>query len=339
MKMKDYQSLTLTGKIRRFRNLVIKALAHYDFQWSKIVYLGWFTNLLFKLTTQDGNDYVVRVCAPNWRTDQDAQAEGEWLEFLNQEGTIQAPVPLRSKSAAYFIYEEIEGIHQPMRISVQSFLPGRRLGKALTVKNLIKMGELFATMHQASLKFKPSKDFPILSMNKVLARGEPDQLFCADTLALYDPESLQVYLQIRDLVVGTYQRRYQHLQGLRVIHHDLWHDNIHIHRGKLYPLDFEDTVLGFPIQDIAMAMQDLMKDVPAEKFDPLLNAFREGYEGISPWPALDEEEMDIFRLGRMLWVSNYVALKQPAYFTAHAKESAVLFNNFLNTGKLRKIPE
>ena len=36
--------------------------------------------------------------------------------------------------------------------------------------------------------------------------------------------------------------------------------------GHLYPVDFEDTLWGYPVQDIAMAMQDLMSDVTSRSY-------------------------------------------------------------------------
>ena len=106
----------------------------------------------------------------------------------------------------------------------------------------------------------------------------------------------------------AYARLYADPAGLRVIHHDLHHENIKIYRRRLHPLDFEDTAWGYPVQDIAMALQDLWLEVGAGAYEPLLAAFRRGYESLSsPWPEQYPGQIDTFRAGRMLWVANYVA--------------------------------
>ena len=124
--------------------------------------------------------------------------------------------------------------------------------------------------------------------------------------------------------------------GIQVIHHDLWHDNIKLYRGRLFPLDFEDTAWGYPVQDIAMAMQDLMADVPPESYEPLLTAFRRGYETLAAWPESYLSEMDTFQVGRMLWVANYVAHKQRSYLGEHLQHYTPMLEGFLSSGKLRK---
>ncbi len=61
---------------------------------------------------------------------------------------------------------------------------------------------------------------------------------------------------------------------------------------------------GYPVQDIAMAMQDLMTDVPPQAFETLQAAFRRGYESLLPWPEVYRDQVDVFRAGRILWVAN-----------------------------------
>jgi Ser/Thr protein kinase RdoA (MazF antagonist) len=124
--------------------------------------------------------------------------------------------------------------------------------------------------------------------------------------------------------------------GLRVIHNDLWHGNIKVHQGRLHPLDFEDTIWGYPVQDIAMALQDLMVDVERDAYAPLQIAFRRGYESVCSWPERYESQIDTFRAGRMLWVANYVARFERNYLTEHVEWLAEQFGRFLATGVIRK---
>ena len=126
------------------------------------------------------------------------------------------------------------------------------------------------------------------------------------------------------------------LQAPRLIHHDLWHGNIKVYRGRLFPLDFEDTVWGYPVQDIAMALQDLMLDVSPQDYEPLADALRFGYESRLDWPEQSPGQIDLFRAGRMFWVANYVARYQRQHLAEHLEWVAGLLKLFLETGKLRK---
>jgi Ser/Thr protein kinase RdoA (MazF antagonist) len=95
---------------------------------------------------------------------------------------------------------------------------------------------------------------------------------------------------------------------LRVIHCDLWHDNIKLYRGVLHPIDFEDTVWGFRAHDIAMAMLDLLEDTDDGRYPVLLAAFRRGYTAQLAWP---DEPIEPFQIGRLLWKINWVARRRP----------------------------
>jgi hypothetical protein len=86
-----------------------------------------------------------------------------------------------------------------------------------------------------------------------------------------------------------------------------------------------------------MALQDLMLDVAPEAYDPLLRAFRLGYERRAPWPERYEGQIDTFRVGRLFWVANYVARYQRPYLNEHVAWTARMFEPFLDTGALRKI--
>ena len=122
---------------------------------------------------------------------------------------------------------------------------------------------------------------------------------------------------------------------LRVIHCDLWHDNIRLHKGVLYPLDFEDTVWGFRAHDIAMAMLDLLEDTDDERYPALLASFREGYEEQMEWP---DDKIEPFQIGRLLWKINWVAHHEPEWLAHMAEKHIPVFKNYLKTGHVTKPP-
>lgn len=122
---------------------------------------------------------------------------------------------------------------------------------------------------------------------------------------------------------------------IMVISHDLHHENIMLDdSGRLRPFDFEDTSWGYPVQDIAMAMRDLMEDFPKE-FDQYLSDFKKGYETLRKWPEKYEGQMDDFMAGRMLWVGNWEMLNRKEEFSKYMEWAVPKLENYLKTGKLR----
>ena len=175
-------------------------------------------------------------------------------------------------------------------------------------------------------------------MVQPLARDEENVLFHPDCLAKLNSHEREILERTKDRVDQAFRQLYARPDGLRVIHNDLWHGNIKVYRGHLYPVDFEDTIWGYPIQDIAMAMQDLMSDVAPDRYESHLAAFRCGYESLLPWPEAYEGQMDTFRAGRMLWVANHLASCHSQYLNQHITWLTPQLERYLETGVVRKLP-
>jgi Ser/Thr protein kinase RdoA (MazF antagonist) len=122
---------------------------------------------------------------------------------------------------------------------------------------------------------------------------------------------------------------------LRVIHCDLWHDNIKLYRGLLHPFDFEDTVWGFRAHDIAMAMLDLLEDTDEARYAVLLKAFRRGYQAHIAWP---DDPIEPFQIGRLLWKINWVARRQPQRLEKMVERHIPLLEHYERTGQVRRPP-
>jgi len=288
------------------------------------------------MRTARGPSYVVRICTPGWRTDTDLLSGMMWLQALDRDTDIGAPQPQPTRNGDLIVTASAEGVPEPRHCVVVSWIPGTLLGERLTEANLYKMGVLFARLHDHATGFSPPVGFTQRKMDTLYARGEEDVLFDNSCRQAFTPRDRDILERTRAKVYGAFEQLYADPAGLRVIHNDLWHGNIKIHRGRLHPFDFEDTIWGYPVQDIAMALQDLMTDVAPDEFEPLQTAFRKGYESEGRWPASYEGQIDIFRAGRMLWVANYVARFEREYLGEHIGWLTPQFERFLETGVVRK---
>lgn len=333
MSVLPYHRLTRQGQLRRLHGAARAALARYDLDVASMHILGNFTNMIYKVTAVDGRQFVLRLNSPGWRTEDDLRAEVTWLQALSAHPEIGAPIPLPARDGNCLVQVQVPGL-LPLFFQVQSFIPGTLLSKRLDEAHLHKMGVLFARLHIQAAGWTPPKGFTTRRMECVLARQEPDVLFTPEHAAAFTSRQRQVWDRTRQVVEQAYARLYAS-PGLRVIHHDLWHDNIKVHQGQLHPLDFEDTAWGYPVQDIAMAMQDLMQVVTTERYEQLVESFRAGYETLQPWPEAYPTEMDTFRAGRVLWVTNWVAEHETEHLPDVLKRDTPALERFLETGKLR----
>jgi Ser/Thr protein kinase RdoA (MazF antagonist) len=221
------------------------------------------------------------------------------------------------------------------------WVPGRNLGHYLTVGNLERMGRLFAELHQHGAAWNPPAGFTERRFEHWLSRGEENRI-------ITNPQSSAISSHVASVVdtatCELLERMHKHVEAayaavdrsdLRVIHCDLWHDNIKLHKGVLHPFDFEDTVWGFRAHDIAMAMLDLLEDTDDERYPGLLAAFRHGYESLLDWP---DDSIESFQMGRLLWKINWVARNQSKWLAYAIKRHVPVFEHYEQTGQVIRPP-
>ncbi len=339
--MKPYSDLTGTGKLRRLRKLAESALAHYDLKDPVLEYHTFATTLLYRVTAAKGERYMLRLASPGWRTSTDLRSEAMWIEALARDTTIPVPLIMRARSGEHVLAMRGDCVPDTWNASLMSWVPGRDLGKYLTGGNIERMGRLFAEMHQHGETWDPPAGFTTRRFEHWLSRAEENKIIaslqsCPSSTPLQRPNGID------DAASRLLERVHRHVEDayatvdrsdLRIIHCDLWHDNIKLHRGALYPLDFEDTVWGFRAHDIAMAMLDLLEDNDEKQYPSLLEAFRRGYESYLAWP---ENPIEPFQIGRLLWKINWVARNEPEWLAFAVRRHIPVFKHYEESGEVMR---
>ena len=326
---KDFATLTPQSQRRRLQTLAQSALAHYDLRVRRCTRVGDSTNLIYRIDTADGRQLALRLATPGWRTLNDLQAEALWLEALARDTDLCMPNIVRAKNGEAVITTSADGIPAPRYATLMTWLPGPLLSKHLTETNLVKMGNLFARMQIHGKTWQPPAGFAAGRFVRKYSRGEPDVLFDEAQMDAFTPRTLAILQRVRDNVDAAYAN--MDPADLRVIHCDLWHANIKVHQGRLCPFDFEDTIWGYRLHDIAMALLDLLEVVGNERYVVLLAAFKRGYTAHLPWP---DGDLTTLQMGRYLWKLNYVARRERVYLGKFVAYCAGLFEHALAQGQM-----
>jgi Ser/Thr protein kinase RdoA (MazF antagonist) len=337
--IKPYSQLTYQGKRRRLWELAELGLTHYDLNQPTLAFHSFDTNLLFRVTSASGEKFILRLACPGWRTLVDLQSEAIWLDALGRDTAIPVPGVIPTWAGAQVLSIAKIGIPHIWHMTLMRWVPGRLLGHYLTENNLEKMGVLFAQLHDHGAHWTPPQNFTKRRFEHWLSRGEQNLLskIVRDT-GDCDPSEVTLNLpgNARALLAGMDSEVESAFQAidrsdLRVIHCDLWHDNIKLYQGRLHPFDFEDTVWGFRVHDIAMAMLDLLEDTDEVTYAKLLPAFKQGYESNLAWP---EDPIEPFQIGRLLWKINWVARRQPANLLKFIEGYLPVFETYQRTGRI-----
>jgi Ser/Thr protein kinase RdoA (MazF antagonist) len=325
-----WHSLTAVGKRRRVRGLVGPALAQYDIEAVDVRLHSRTTNLLYRVLTAGGERLMLRLSHSGWRSGDDLRAEAAWLDALDRDTEVGAPRVVRTRNGGSVLPLQGVGLPGVWHATLMTWVEGRLLGRYLTESNLVKMGRLFAQLHIHGKSWQTPAGFSARRFDTFLSRGEPDVLFSEAVMVAMSQPDRDALRQAR----GWVEREYAQLdrEDVRVIHCDLWHDNIKLDRGRLRPFDFEDTVLGFRLHDLAMGLLDLQEAVGNTRYLDLRAALRQGYDELLAWP---EGRLEVLQIGRLLWKANWVARHQEAHLVPMVEEYGRIFRLFGVSGELR----
>jgi Ser/Thr protein kinase RdoA (MazF antagonist) len=332
--MKAFDGLSNAGRLRRLGAMARAALHHFDLDRPEATFHAFETNLLYRVRSASGERFVLRLAVPGWRTLTDHRSEAAWLDALARDTRVGAPRIVPSRSGEFVVQLVSPDVPGTWNAMLMTWVPGRLLGHFLHARNLEKLGALFAELHHHGAAWTPPPGFTERRFEHWLSRGE-ENLVTGGGRADPPPGPRDVVStqarELLDRVDRSVTRAYAAIDrsDLRVIHCDLWHDNVKLHGGALHPFDFEDTVWGFRAHDIAMAMLDLLESTGESRYAALLPAFRRGYEAHLAWPA---DPIEPLQVGRLLWKVNWVAHEQPDRLWRMVERHVPVFEHFLRTG-------
>ncbi len=306
--MKDYSQLTNRGRAMRLRRMALAALQRYDLDVQRVRLVSNDLNGIFRVDTTGGQTLALRVCLPEaGHSLQEIRSEMIWLEALSRDTDLGVPEPVANRDGALVTTVETDGVPEPRHCVVFGWIPGPDLADRLTLENVQKLGALSAQLHVHAETFRPPPGFSIKTADAAFPFGDDVVLFDAAHGDLVTPGRRELFQRVRERVEGALCELYADRQGLRVVHYDLHHWNVKVLRGKLYALDFEDLMWGYPVQDIAITFYYWQDD---PQFGELREAFRRGYTSHSDWPEQVPGQIDTFIAGRGLDLANFV-LRDP----------------------------
>lgn len=335
--MRSFSTLTERGQALRLRRMAVAALSHYELPLKKVRLVANQLNGIFRVDTEDEDAYALRISDPTWRTDDELQTEVRWLQALALETTIRVPKLFLNTGGNLITKVTCEGVPEPRRAILMSWIPGRLLSEQLSPQNFTRCGVLAARLHEHAAQWIIPSDLNVRVRNSLYVRGESDELHERNR-ELFPGESYAIFEHVRDHVQQAYARLYRDGQGVRIIHADLHQKNIKVFRGILHPFDFEDVILGYPVQDIAQTFYDLLafSELSNREYQLLREAFIQGYSSYLPWPEAYPGQIDTFMAGQQLWRTNFVIRFERPKASSFIAWLAQCFETFLKTGVMLK---
>ncbi len=294
------------------RRLALAALDHYDLTVNRISVVTYHLNVLYRVETTDGRRFALRISHPTWRDDVELRSELAWLLALARETDIGAHEPLPNRDGELITTVAVDGVPETRRAVLFTWAPGVQLAERLTDTYVEQMGVLSARLHEHGATFKPPAGFTTRRLDRLFPRGETNILFTPEFAHLFSPDRRAIFEEGIAVAQTELDRLFRSPEPPRVVHGDLHHENVLVHRGRLHPVDFEDIINAYPIQDIALTFYDFRyyTDPTRHDYDKLCAAFQRGYTTRLAWPQEYANQINILHLVRRIWIANWVLQRE-----------------------------
>jgi len=320
--MKPFDALTHIGRGRKLRPLAMQLLREqFGIRAMSLQQVAETVNIVFRVTTETSQRYVLRMTPPTHFHDrQDVSSEIAWISSLRREA-IGVPYVVPAANGAPMTSMRWASVPGEWHCVVFEWIQAADLATRWCDANIKRYGALQARLHVAGERFVPPDGFRIRSASTVFPhcdpafdRPEPFVLFDKIPKALVPPARKKLFVQAINLAQTEISRLFDK-GSPHPIHNDLHPWNVMVNRSDMIAIDFENMLMGFPVQDIGTTLnyfRNYFKD--ETPYDERLATFREGYESIRPWPEEYPGQVQLMSASHRLMLCNFYAGHQdPEY--------------------------
>lgn len=301
--MRPYEELTERGKIRRLHGIARAALENYDLDVVRLKCVARHTNTTFRVDTADRRTFALRIGASRTDTEVDTPTELAWLDALSGEKAIAAAHPHRNRAGDMVTLVEHPGIPDERKCVVFDWLRGSPIGDAADRDDYRLLGELAARLHDHGERWsRPSGLRPLVWDRVFYYPTEPVVLYGEQYRRLMTPQRFEVVRAVEEMCETELSRIHNELP-VSILHGDLHPWNVIREGDRLFVFDFEDVMIGAPVQDIAIT---LFYNRDHDDYAGLRAAFEHGYTTLRPWPVEYDGQLELLMAARTVMFINYV---------------------------------
>jgi len=303
--MKPYDQLTPRGQILRLRQLCIKALEDYPIDVARVRYLTTESTTMFRVDARDGSKYVIRLYSELDSSLAENETEMFWLSALARDTDLRVTQPVARTDGELLTFISMDGVPGEKRCALYKWVPGVQLEKHISPRTYHQLGAIMAKLHNHAETLRLPEHINPKRWDKVFYYPDEPVVYNTPKYShLFTPEQIAIMDRTIAHVDPFLERLYRENGGAILVHGDLHFWNAHIYRGQIYVIDFEDVLLGFPAQDIAICLYYLRNN---ENYDDLARAFQNGYATERDWPSFSQSDLHTLWMGRMANFANYAA--------------------------------
>ena len=319
--MKVYASLTEVGQKRRLRRLATRALESYDLPVVGMKLVAQSFNTIYRIQCEGSPAHLLRL-GSSFRLhppDSDTMAAA-WQRDLLADLDLQVPQYVPGRDGSIVRSVSVDGVPEPRPCAVLTWVPGRTVGRGVSVHEAEASGRLLALLHEHASNWTPPDGLIVPVTDRVSYLDDAPIL---DGLKRHR----SLYIEARDKAQQTIDAIWdQEAESPHLLHGDLTVHNTIKSRAGVSPIDFQDLAIGHEVQDISISLLPLTR---LDASGTLSRAFRSGYEGRRTWPQYGPETYEALFAARRVQMANVsLHLRRPD-MDAYIDRSALILASWM----------
>jgi Ser/Thr protein kinase RdoA (MazF antagonist) len=284
--------MTSAEQVASLSDCVLEILSQYSLGGFQSESINHEFNSTFKVTTDDGQKFALRINVNSTRTLGNLNAEIFLVQSIK---SVATPKPVANRLGEFVTLGWHGATGRKLNAVLYTWLEGEELGDEPTDEQLFALGAAMAKLHAETLGLVLPTGAELSDYTDFFWGAE--DLLTGDSSALSSQDKAlvsaamvkvdQVVAELRDKCI------------LRPLHADLHPWNAMWHEGELAVFDFDDSGIGLPVQDLATSLYYL--DTPEQD-----EALLAGYRSVAPLPEYTDQQMQLLLLQRRISLLNYL---------------------------------
>jgi len=268
---------------------------------NSVKFLTEETNIYFKLITEDGTHYALKIYHNGSSTYEDNIAE---IYFINRLKGIQTPHALLNKKGEGITLVKNDKDASPIRIAIYTWLDGLDHYGNESIKTFKELGYQVALIHQQTAGWEIPEDIFIKKWDKIF-------YYTGEQPVYMKPEYKQIVTEkdreMLDKLVPVLNKKlaaFYSKQKPQLLHGDLNPWNVKFENNEIRIFDFEDSLLGYPVHELSIILY-FYRYTDSLNYTEIKNALIEGYKEVFPQAEFSDEEIELLILAREVTFMNY----------------------------------
>ena len=281
------------------RDVALEALRSYGVAPRRVTLAAESFNSVFRVTAASAV-YALRVgSALQIHPEGTAAVEAAWHRRLRRQGVYVPGVQANLDGELVTVVTDGRTERGARVCVLFDWVAGRSLRTRLTGRRSAALGRLSARLHRDAATWSPPGAGDVLQADRVLYWQLPERLPAAGTRFGFGTLFTDALARAQR-VVDSLWRSPPHPP--RLMHGDLTPANVIVSPlHGLVPIDFQDTVRGFEVQDLSITVAALRRRPDGHR---LVEAFRSGYGEGRPWPDVSPALFESLIVARALHQMN-----------------------------------